>query len=138
MTNIKFETFQVFQVFEDIEELEDATNYLILSPISKPLPNNDLMYNSEKLEAWIRENCNFDKLIDFVFNNSVIQPNDKENIEKAYINLIDDFVETMKWKRDNPEPHSESNDSSEPSNESDITFEEVASGVGESEEVNIE
>lgn len=125
------------EYFNDFEYL---IKHSIISPISKPLPYEDLRYDSEKLKAWIKEECNFDKLVDYVLEHSVIQPNDKENIEKTYMSLIDDFVESMIWMRDQniPEPPSTANDSLEILDDVDSTNEEVAYGVGESEEVNVD
>lgn len=74
-----------------------CTNYAkhsIVSPISKPL-KEDLIHDSNKLKAWIKTDFNFDKLLDWVYENSIMQPNDKEAIEKAYMTLIEDFVEVM-------------------------------------------
>lgn len=76
-------------------ECTNYAKYSIVSPISKPLPK-DLIHDSNGLKAWIKTNCNFDKLVDWVYENSVIQPNDKEAIKNAYMALIDDFVDVMK------------------------------------------
>lgn len=79
----------------------DFSNYIaqsIVSPISHPIPEY-LKYNSKDLIAWIKANCRFTELIDWVYENSVIQPNDKKTIEEAYITFIEDFVHVMKLNK---------------------------------------
>ena len=95
-----------------------------------------MKYDSEKLKAWIKSECNFYKLIDYVFENAINPPKDKKFVEEAYMALIDDFVESMIWMRTQniPEPPTTPNDSLEILDDANSTNEEVAAGTSESGE----